>query len=228
MGLWILFSILVTTLYIGVVAFLLPELFLKNKYKVNYPQDRGIARYRLGEKGRGVAYLPNGTVRKYIQQYVIAYDGNEKNLKCMLESPLDYIEYDLVLFNNENKVFNVLNVRDVLNGAEYTRTVELPLETAYVSIVIIRADNERLSNHVKLKISWLGVMASMLISFILSIVTAFAIRLSLVNYFGGVFTQSFLGEVGGHIGTFVLAVVVSIMGIAFATVVMAIKNMFRK
>ena len=225
---WILFSIFVTTLYIGVVAYLLPKVFLRNKYKVNYPQDRGIVKYNIGEEGRGIAYEPNRSVRKYIQQYVIAFDGKEKNIKCMLTNPVDYIEYDLVLFNGENKVFNVLNVKDVVEGGEYTRSVTLPKDTAYVSFVIVKVDDVRLDKHVKLHISWWGVIAYAIISLILSVITAFVLKLGLANSFAGVFAQSFMNNLVYNLLTFLLAFVLAIIAITAAAIFLAIKNTWKK
>ena len=105
MGWWILLPITVSLAYIAVVALLLPRFFLQNKYKIKQVQDRGIKKYRHGDNARGIVYEPDLSLRKYIKQYVLADNGAEKSLKCMISPDIEYMEYDVALFNNKRKGF---------------------------------------------------------------------------------------------------------------------------
>ena len=218
MGWWILLPIISTILYIWVVAFLLPKLFLRNKYDIKTPKDRGIVKYVFSENGRAVAYQTSSPNDTYIKQYVLSYDGHRKSLKCMLNASLQYIKYDIVLFNKENEIFNVLNVCDFVDGANFTHVVDLPLETSYVSMVIIAVDDKQLDNPVKLSVSRKNVFAYSLITLLLSVFTAFALKIGLVNILGGVFRESIMNDPSGNNLTLWLSVVLSLLGTIIVSV----------
>ena len=213
-----------SAIYIGVVAFLLPKYFLKNRYEVNAPQDRGLAKYQLGEDGRGITFQPAFPTNQHIKQYVLVSDGAEKSVKCMLAKTVDYIEYDIVLFNKNNEVFNVLSIKDIVEGATYTHSVTLPEETSYISLVITRVDEESFESPVKLTVSTGNILSYSLISLFMTVFTAFAVKLGLVNFLGGVFRESIMNNVGDNNLILLLSIGLALAGIAVVTTVLVIRK----
>ncbi len=221
---WILLTTFFTVFFICVVAILLPRVFLRNKYKVKNLKDRGIAKYKCGDSGIGMTFQPDPETREYISQYAIAFDGKEKTIKCLLPETTDYIEYDIVLFNNKNKVFDVLNVCDVVSGSGMTREVALPDATSYVSIVVSKVNDISVSKPVKLHVSFLKVLAYSFITLILSVITAFAVKAGIVNSFGGVFREIIMLDQYGHMLTLILTLAMALVGIIIVAIVLATKN----
>ena len=216
--------IVATQLYILIVAFWLPKVFLRNKYKMKSVNDRGIRKYKRGNDGVGILYEPEAETRKYIKQYALSFDGEEKLLRCMLANDIDYIEYDVASFNSDEKIINVLNVKDVVEKAGFTRTVILPKETAYVAIVISKVDVIELDVPVKLLISKGKMFAYSIITVLLSVLTAFAIKFGIAYSFGGVFRESFMMSPEGHLLTLGIALPLSIGGAIFVAIALAVKN----
>ena len=225
MGWWILLPIVAAAAYIAVVALLLPKFFLQNKYKIKQVQDRGIKKYKSGDSARGIVYEPDLSLRKYIKQYALADDGKEKTLKCMISPDIEYMEYDIALFNNRHKVFKVLNICDIITEKGYTEKVTLPDETSYVMIIPSRINNEILDRPVRLNISYPKTIAFGFITLILSVVVAFALKIGLTNAFGGVFRESFLSYSNGHVQTLIAALLLCVIGIIVVAVMLSFKNM---
>ena len=221
---WMLLPIAATLLYIGVVALWLPTVFLQNKFKMKSVNDRGIRKYKSGGDSIGILYEPEVGTRKYIKQYAISFDGEEKLLKCMLADDIDYIEYDVASFNRNGKIINVLNVKDVVEKAGFTRSVILPRETAYVALVISRVDDMELDVPVKLLISKGKMLLYSLVTVVLSVLTAFAIKIGIALSLGGVFRESFLMSLEGHILTLGFAFLLSLAGAIFVAIALAVKN----
>ena len=221
---WMLLPIAATLLYIGVIAFWLPKVFLQNKFKMKTVNDRGIRKYKSDNDSIGILYEPEVGTRKYIKQYAISFDGKEKLLKCMLADDIDYIEYDVASFNRHGKIINVLNVKDVVERAGFTRSVILPKETSHVSLIISKVDDFELDVPVKLLISKGKMIAYALITVLLSVVTAFAIKTGIAFALGGVFRESFMMSAGGHIWTLVFSLLLSVAGAVFVMIALAMKN----
>ena len=224
MGWWILLPITVSLAYIAVVALLLPRFFLQNKYKIKQVQDRGIKKYRHGDNARGIVYEPDLSLRKYIKQYVLADNGAEKSLKCMISPDIEYMEYDVALFNNKRKVFKVLNVCDIIQENGFTDTVTLPPETSYVTIIPSRVNNERLDRSVRLKISYPKTILFGLVTLALSVAVAFAVKIGLTNAFSGVFRETFMNSFSGNVITLASSLGICAIGICVVAVMLTFKN----
>ena len=221
---WMLLPISAALLYIGVVAFWLPKVFLQNKFKIKSVNDRGIRKYKSGEDSKGILYEPEAATRKYIKQYALSSDGEEKLLKCMISSEIDYIEYDVATFNRFGKIINVINVKDVVEKAGFTRSVILPKETSYVTLIISKVDDIELDRPVKLLISKSKMLAYSLITILLSVLAAFVIKVGIANSLGGVFRESFMMSIEGHIWTLAISLALSIVGAIVVAIVLSVKN----
>ena len=121
----ILFFILMVTVF--------PKL-LKVRCSVRKPSDRGLKKY-LYPSGRGIAYEPHPSFRKYIHRYILFTNDGYKYVKCKLDESIERLNYSVVMFNRRNKVIDVIDVaeKNCLRGE--TQAVLLHPDTSYVAIV---------------------------------------------------------------------------------------------
>ena len=69
------------SVYVFLVSRVLPDLLLKPLYDDSKDGDRGLRRYTF-EGGRAILYEPSALYRKYLNQYILSANGNEKYIKC--------------------------------------------------------------------------------------------------------------------------------------------------
>ncbi len=221
---WILLAVASAVIFIVTVAFILPKFLLQNRYKIKKIQDRGIGKFKTATDERALMFEPAISARKYVKQYLLIDREDKKFLVCQTAPGVAYLEYDIVLFNGNNKVFRVINVRDVIDESGLTKEVSLPVETSYVSLLLNVANGEKLGKRLKAMVSPLKAMAFMLITLVLSVAVAFCLKVSCSNLFGGVFRESFMNSSGGNIFTAILAVALCTIGIVAVSVVLAVRN----
>ncbi|MBE6584733.1 MAG: hypothetical protein E7649_07170 [Ruminococcaceae bacterium] len=221
---WIALPVAVAFMYIFTVAWLLPRFFLQNRYKIKVVRDRGIRKYKSPDDKRAIVYEPDLQTRKYIKQYVLTDDGREKVLKCKISEDISYLEYDIALFDGRHKVYKVLNVCDMIEEQGYTQPVALPAETSYVTIILSRVNNDQLHRPLRARISFVKALSFVLLSLLMSVVTAFAFKIGFANSFGGVFRQSFLGNYSGHVVTLVMSLVLCLVAVVAVSCILLVRN----
>ena len=166
-------------IYLFVVGKLLPAIFLRPRYKGLKSEDRGLKRYTY-EDGRAIVYRPAGSCSKYIEQYILSANGDEKFVKCKVHDKIYSIEYDVIAFNARDKVLDVIAVKDPIRHAGMTSAVPLPLETSYVSIIARRVNRVRVEKKPTVTYSYLGVLAYSVIFAICTAVQLMVIK-GLIN-----------------------------------------------
>ena len=224
MNWWIVLPIAVAFIYIIAVAWILPRIFLQNKYKIKTVRDRGIKKYKTAQDEHGIVYEPDLQTRKHVSQYVLTDDGKQKHLKCKISDSISYIEYDVALFDRHHKVFKVLNVCELVEDTGFTKSVELPEETSYVTIILNRVNNKRMGRPVRARVSVSKAIIFMLISLALSFITAFVLKQGLANSIGGVFRESFMNYAAGHVVTAIATVVLWLIATVTVTSILVAKN----
>ena len=121
------------------IAFYLPRLIMRPVPCGRRMQDRGIKKYTY-DSGRAVVYMPEIPARKYIKQYIICSENGAKYLRCYVNNRVRYIEYDVHVFNNKNKLIDIIGVNELLGGGDISGAVKLPADTSYVSLILRNAD----------------------------------------------------------------------------------------
>lgn len=202
--------------YITIVNFILPRLILKVSYEVKEPNDRGVKRCIFNGK-RCVVYKTGNENKPFIKQYAIVQEDGYKSLKCKVAPELEYIDYDIVLFNRYNEVFKVINVKEEICGVDYTRATTLPNETSYISIVVRKANKLDLKRKPIARVVPSSLLAFACVTALISIVEAFVIKISCAYCFGGVFRESFISSNSGLLISIALAVAIGALGL-FAVV----------
>ena len=143
------------------IAFYLPRILLRPKCDTDKMSDRGIKKY-VYEDGRGILYEPEIAARRYVKQYIIFTKDGAKYFKCFTVDHVRHIKYDVLAFDNKNKLIEVLSVDELLRGANMTKALALPEATSYVSFALRSADNMYIGTTKILKFSYLfsGIYAA--------------------------------------------------------------------
>lgn len=204
MIIWALALLLVVGVTFYVAAVALPNLFLKLRYSATSSNDRCIK--KVNEvNGQSMVFEPEEKWRKYIKQYVLAERSEKKQLKCKLDKSVSYIEFDIAVFNCQEQLETVIKVKDYANGSEYTQTVDLPEETSYVSINVLRVENEYFSDRLTAKIKGSKVFQYILLSALTVLMECILTKICLSKLFGGVFKESFIINLEGLLITLAIA-----------------------
>lgn len=224
MFVWVLLLLLSAGAFVALVVWVLPRLFLRNRYTVEEPFDRGLKKYRLRNEGVAVLYETQPSFRKYVGQYILMNRNGEKTLSCKVNEALSYLDYDVISFNAEGKAFSVLNVKDVLEKKGYTREVRLPAETAYVALLLNEADGHRFEGRRSgVRVSPLHLFFFCIAAMGLSACVAFLIKLCFSNLFGGVLRESFRLSPSGNSLTLVAALLVGGVGALITVAYLVLK-----
>jgi hypothetical protein len=211
-------------LFLVVEILILPKYLLESKYTVGQTSDRGIRKYKTFDEGMYLVYEPNLLVRKWIKQYVIGHRNGEKMLKCKVDEGVDYVEYDVVLFDAADKVFRVLGVQQLLDGGVFTDEIELPPETAYVTLVLRRVNNRDFPKVACARVSRAKLTAYGLLTCIMAMATAFCMNLSFSYLFGEVFRESYAASLWENVLVLGVALIASVLGVLMLSLLLFLKN----
>ena len=144
-------------LYIFLLTKTIPQLSLKHRSVGVNTRDRGIKKYTF-EGGRAVVYEPELIYRKYVLQYMLLSKNRDKFIRCRINPQIRHIKYDVVVYNNKNKLIDVIGVEERVNKQKYTTSVLLPPETSYARLILRRVDNMYSSTEVKVKYSYVSLI----------------------------------------------------------------------
>ena len=148
---WYLLLIFVALLFVGLHAFVFPKFFFKINYN-HVSKERGVIAVN-DPQGKSILYDPAPDLRAYIRQYILIGKGNAKQLVLRIDEGLRYIAYDVCLHDAHNNVFRVMKVRELIKKEGYTEPVDLPAETAYISLALSAVDGKKIRNELEGKIT---------------------------------------------------------------------------
>lgn len=218
---WILFLILVVTVYAVMIVCALPKLMLKTKYPVSSPTDRGLKKYKFSDDDYAVVYEPSLAARKYVTQYMLIKKDGQKTFKCKLASGVTYVDFDIMLFNGQGKCFLVINSKDIAELNGITPEVELPDETAYASIIINQVDGKVLGKAQRGKVGKFRLLCFALLALLLSACMSVCSMVSFSNIFGGLFRETFADEMLSSGWVFIFPTSLCAVCITFACIVLS-------
>ena len=223
MAFWWFLLILICAVSVFTATYVFPVLFLKTRHIIQAPTDRGIKK-TLEKNGQSMVFEPALKWRKFIKQYVLAERFGKKELICKLDKDISYICYEIVLFNNQNKVFDVLKVKDLVEKSGYTKVVELPEQTSFVSVVVEEVDNATFPDSTVRKAK-AGKIAKFLVacSFAL-LMEIMSVKVCLANLFGGVFRESFVLTGESALTTLLIAVILITINIISVVIALSVRN----
>lgn len=132
-------------LYVYLFSAIIPRFIMRLSCKKENTRDRGLKKF-IYPNGRSVLYEPELSVRKYVSNYALYTEDGYKYIKCKTAPQVKYLKYDVYAFDNQNKLVDIINVKERLSESGYTSAVALPPETSYVRFVLRKADAEYFSN----------------------------------------------------------------------------------
>jgi hypothetical protein len=142
-------SLIGISVYIFLVSSVLPNLLLKQRYDASKDGDRGIRRYTF-EGGRAIVYEPSAPYRKYLKQYILSANGNEKYIKCKFAERVTAVRYEVIAFDKDDRLIDTVRIAEYIfeEKENISNAAMLPMQTAYVKVVLrsvngVILDNEK-------------------------------------------------------------------------------------
>ena len=209
--------IISAVLYLALVALVLPKRMLKVKYTVDTPQDRGVKKCFYYSKPCMV-YSSSSENKPYVTQYLLIGEDGYKTLRCRVTPSVEYLDYDVVIFNRYNKPVGVINVKEEISSKDLTGSVVLPEETSYVRIVIRKVNRKRLRRGATVKVGFFSVLWYSLAVSALTALEIFAVRAACSYSFGDVYRESFIASGSGLILIGLLALGTGVISILFTLI----------
>ena len=120
-------------LFVIVIKTLIPAFLLKVKYSLDAALGRGCKKFTY-PTGRAVLYEPHPSVRKYINKYLLLVNDGYKYLKCYVDLGVKNLKFNVIMFNNKDKVIDVVSVTAQNGASSQLREVLLHPDTSYVAL----------------------------------------------------------------------------------------------
>ena len=112
---------------------------------VKKTSDRGLKKFVYPD-GRAIAYEPHPSVRKYVPSYLLFTEDGYKYISCKLDESVNKIKYSVVMFNNRNRVIDVIDAFETKITSSVTTPVMLHQDTSYVALVPDTVNKTRLKH----------------------------------------------------------------------------------
>ena len=223
MALWYVILVVTILVFILLHAFVLPRLFLGVHFSVGSPSGRGVKVLReVG--GTSIIYSAAVPLKKYISHYILSERDGRKQVVCKVNGALKYINYDIALYDKFNTVFQVLNVREVIEEKGYTKAVDVPAETAYATIYLNEADGVKLENKIYKGISGKRWALFLAVCAIAEILAVFTVRACLANIFGGLFGEAFMYSSDSNALAWVICLAIIVLNAVFMVLIVKLKE----
>ena len=206
-----LFIFIITNLVLFnfMIGSFLPRTVIRLKYKKINLMDRGIKKI-ISPNGRHIIYEPDLQIRRYIIQYTLFAQNDAKYIKCKLDPSIREIKYDVVSFDAGNKIIGITGAYETVIESGYTRTIGLPAETSYVSLVLRKANGQAVDKKKIAGYSPLSLILFALLTVCISVAETFILK-SLVTSLLTI-TEFELHAYDVHPSmTFILAIIIGII-----------------
>lgn len=197
-------------LYFTAMGWGLPSLFLRTTYEPVQLHARGMRRCLFN--GRPcVVYERSLNWRRHISRYLLYQSEGCKLLKCQVTAAVRYLEYDVVLFNRYNRIFDVIRVKEKLTSS-YTRLLTLPDETAYVALRPCRVNKSHIPYKPIAHIPRLRVVFFTISAFLVTLFEGVMIVICSTYALGGVHREDFLLSEEHILISLIVAAAVALLG----------------
>lgn len=221
---WILLLALGIVLFTFFTIGVFPKTFLKNKYRINHPLDRGLKKYKFSDTEYAVLYEPSLEARNFITQYILAKKDGKKCIKCKIAPNIAYIDFDIVLFDSQGKSFLVMSSMDVIGNDRLTEETELPNETAFVSVLVNQVNDTVVRKEKNVQTSASSIMMFGLATIVASMALAACFVFSFSRIFGGLFKETFANTMMTSGWTFIVPGAISTTCVIIACILLSLKN----
>ena len=220
---WAVLLILSVVVYGILVALVIPNVFLNTGFAMAEPTDRGLKNI-VEPNGRTIVYQPSLRSRKYIKQYLISQRGERKILLCKTDERVEYLDYDVAMYDRRKHIVKVLNVKELIKTAGYTQELELPEAVSFVSVILNQADDVVFNEKLLKSVSKGKMGGYIVVSSLFTVFEIFFAKVCCSNVFGGVFKESFLVETTSTVVTGLFALVALAVNIVVAVIAIKRRN----
>ena len=124
--------------YAFILGTVIPKYFLVLEYRGSV-NGRGLRKYSF-PSGRAVTYETHPALRRFIPMYALICKDGFKYLKINSAPSVYYLNYDIVAFDNVGRVIEIINVKEHIRTGECAKSVIIPAETSYISLVLYRVN----------------------------------------------------------------------------------------
>lgn len=222
---WVAFIIFIAG-YATLAGFVLPKIFFKVRTNIRNSLDRGVRNYKE-RNGRSIVYQPRAQYIKYMSQYIISERNEKKSILCKLNANITYLDYDIALFNLDNKIFNVINVKDNIFKPGFSSVIELPEKTMYACIIINKVNDVFPKETGKEKTYCRKPVLYASILLVLSFLMVLCVNLCIANIFGGVFAEFLTTSPESFINILSVVFVFWVINIIFSAIYIKVRNIRR-
>lgn len=219
---WVVFIISLLN-FVALTGFVFPKIFFKVTSNFSYSFDRGLKNYKEKE-GRTIVYSPHPKYQKYVKQYIISERNNKKSVLCKIDPNLTYVDYDIALFDCNDKVFAVLNFKESIVKPGYTSVAELPPQTMYATLIVNGADNIWVNIRNLGKTSRRTSALFIIVSGLFTVFQVFVFQTCFAGLFGDVFTDNFLTSAQSFFITLSLGLLVEAVSFALVFIYIRLRN----
>ena len=205
-----------TALYLYLIARVLPGNLLRLRYVVTQPVGRGLKRC-LFEGKRCCVYQPDRQTLPYVHQYLLLEKDDQKVLKCKVSEDVEYMDYDVIVFDRHDKVTSVIHVKENILLSPYTRETVLPPDASYVRLRVRQVNGNAKEDSTPLMSLSVGKAILYVITVILlTAIQCLVMRISCAFIFGGVFREDFIRSDFGLISCGVLSLAMGLLSLVVA------------
>lgn len=202
---WIAILVVLVAVVILVATYALPGIYLRLRCKTEASQDRCIKRV-YETNGQSLIFEPEQKWRKYMSQYILSERKERKVLVCKVDKKINYLEYDIVVFNAINEVEKVIRIKDLVNGAGITKEVELPKETSYLAVKVARVETLEFEDEITGKLKKGQLAKYIFLNVAVVLLEVFFFKICIANLLGGIFRESVILSPQGLLLSAILAV----------------------
>ncbi|MBO5203602.1 MAG: hypothetical protein J6B72_03200 [Clostridia bacterium] len=167
-------------IYVLLVSCVFPRL-LDTNTKASGELDRGIKRYTF-KGGRAIVYETVGHTSRYIKKYALSLIDGQKYLTCSVDKNISSLEYRVTAYGADDMKIETVSVKERLGADGRTAELPLPLDTAYVSILLEKANGVCLNSAAQ-KIAPMAIATYVALTVATTAAEMFIIKKLLVDIF---------------------------------------------
>lgn len=198
--------------YVFIVGSILPSRLLCLEYKEGKTNDRGIKKYSFPD-GRSIVYEPHPSIRRYVKSYMLFEKDGTKYIRCTIPPEVKSIDYGAVIFDNNNKVVDVVRVSEDVCALEMSGSVKLPTETSYISFLLYEVNGKRIMKERQFDFDAKQKKIFVGITVLLTVIEAFALRFMAISVMDFLKLGDFwFGSSVNALVTLIAAIIIGLVG----------------
>ncbi len=218
---WYIVLSIILILFVALHVVILPAKLLRLQYRAQM-NDRGLKNINEVD-GHSIIYAPDSCYRKYLRHYALSKRNGELNLICDFANDVQYADFDVSIYDGKGQVIKVFQVKQIVEDG-VSEPILLPENTAYVSVKLNHANNEKFAWKRISGVSNGSLVLFLLISSFLELAVLFLLKVCFSYLFGGIFGESFLVDASGNIFTIIVGLIVIVLNNLVTILVIKIRN----